>query len=292
MNVKPAPTLPDRSVAALLANLPLRAGAFIVTLFGDVVVPRGGEVWIGNIIDTCASVGISETLVRTAVSRLVASGRLEARRAGRRSFYRLSDAARPEFLSADRAIYGPDGSTGWRFVYLPEALGDGAMAALERAGFARLKPQLAFGPDRIAAPERALSFTACPEGALSALPELAAAAWDLESHAQAYAEFIGRVTPLVGHCPPTAAQALSQRLLLVHLYRQVLLRDPRLPAAALPPDWPGHRARRLFAQLYRQLSDAADSHVGRTFEGATGPLGAQSPATDQRQGSLATLLEV
>jgi len=55
-------------MAGVLDGLSLRAGSFIVTLYGDVVEPRGGRLWMGNIIETCASMGISETLVRTAVS--------------------------------------------------------------------------------------------------------------------------------------------------------------------------------------------------------------------------------
>lgn len=272
----------DRSIAGLLADLPLRAGGFIVTLYGDVVVPRGGEVWIGNIIETCAAVGISETLVRTAVSRLVAAGRLEGRRAGRRSFYRLSEAARTEFDAADRAIYGPDSALGWRFVFVPEALGDAAMAQLERAGYARLKPQLAIGPDRIAVPAGALVFSARPEEGLEALPEFAAGAWDLATHAQAYTEFIARFSSLAMGSAPSGAQALSLRLLLVHFYRQVLLRDPRLPTDALPADWPGHAARRLFAQIYCTLSDPADSYVGTAFEAESGALPPQTSTTDNR----------
>ena len=63
-------------LAILLDDSPPRAAAFIVTIYGDVVEPRGGATWIGNLIEICAAVGISETLVRTAVSRLVSAGQL------------------------------------------------------------------------------------------------------------------------------------------------------------------------------------------------------------------------
>jgi len=272
----------EPALAPFLADFPLRAGGFIVTLYGDVVVPRGGEVWIGNIIESCAAVGISETLVRTAVSRLVAAGRLEGRRAGRRGFYRLTEAAQAEFDAAARTIYGPDSPSGWRFVFAPEALGDGMMAQIERAGYARLKPQLAVGPDHLAIPEGALTFAAQPEGGLASLPEFAASAWDLPELARAYAAFVARFAALVGASAAQGSAALTLRLLLVHGYRQVLLRDPRLPRAALPPDWPGHTARRVFARAYRALSDAADSHVGARFEAVGGALGATTAATAAR----------
>ena len=56
------------------ANAP-RAPAFLVTLYGDVVEPRGGTLWMGSLIECCAMHGLSESLVRTAVSRLVGAGR-------------------------------------------------------------------------------------------------------------------------------------------------------------------------------------------------------------------------
>ncbi|MCC5970996.1 MAG: PaaX family transcriptional regulator [Pararhodobacter sp.] len=275
------------SVERLLADMPLRAGGFIVTLYGDVVGARGGEIWIGNIIEACAAVGISETLVRTAVSRLVAAGRLEGRRTGRRSFYRLSEAARAEFDEASRAIYGPDSPAGWRFVFVPEALGDGTMAQLERAGFARLKPQLAVGPDRIAVPDGALTFAAKPETGLENLSEFAATAWDLGAHARAYRGFIDRFSGLERAPLPPGPTALTLRLLLVHVYRQARLRDPRLPPEALPANWPGHGARKLFARVYLALSVAADSHVGSGFEAVGGALAATTPTTEMRLTLLA-----
>ncbi len=275
-------------LAAILAAQPLRAGGFIVTLYGDVVVPRGGEVWIGNVIETCAAVGISETLVRTAVSRLMAAGQLAGRRTGRRGFYRLGPAAEAEFAAAARAIYGPPEPCSWRFLVLPEAEAEAQMAALERQGHARLRPQLAFGPDRAPPPEGALVFPTRPEGETGLLPAFAAAAFDLATHARAYDEFRARFAPLL----PSAStlpgpEALTARLVLVHAYREVLLRDPRLPVEALPADWPGHAARALFGRIYRALSTAADSHIARRFEATGGPLPATNAVTRARLAALA-----
>lgn len=71
----------SRIIRPILDETPLRAASFIVTIYGDVVEPRGGAIWIGNLIEICAGVGISETLVRTAVSRLVAAAANSARAA-------------------------------------------------------------------------------------------------------------------------------------------------------------------------------------------------------------------
>jgi phenylacetic acid degradation operon negative regulatory protein len=109
-----------REIRQLADRLRLNAAAFIVTIYGDVVVPRGGVVWTGTLIELCAEVGISETLVRTAVSRLVAAEQLAGERIGRRSFYRLRTSAVQTFMQAADLLYGPDRpAQGWQILHDP-----------------------------------------------------------------------------------------------------------------------------------------------------------------------------
>ena len=130
------------TVAALVEPGELRAAGFIVTLYGDVVEPRGGLLWMGNLVEVCALVGISETRVRTAVSRLVAAGRLEGMRDGRRSYYRLTEAARREFAAAAALVFAPPPRpAGW-------LIAEGEAAP----GFAALGGGLMIGPDAGAPP--------------------------------------------------------------------------------------------------------------------------------------------
>lgn len=268
--------------------MPLRAAAFIVTLYGDAVVPRGGAVWIGTLIAVCARVGISETLVRTAVSRLVTAGQLVGQRRGRRGFYRLTSAAQGEFAAAARLIYGPPEAGGWRFVVVPEDGAESRMMALEKAGYARLRATLAMAPARGAPPEGCLSFEAEAVGAFGLLPGFAAQAWDLAPHAADYRRFLAMFSPFGGGTAGALAPeaALTLRLLLVHAWREALLRDPRLPDSALPPDWPGHAARALFGRLYRALSPAADSAIAAGFVGIEGALPPDSAALVSRRALL------
>ena len=71
-----------------------------------------------------------------------------------------------------------------------------------------------------------------------------------------------------------AAEAFRLRILLVHEYRRIILRDPLLPKAMLPADWPGFEARRLCRDLYRATlarSEAwLDAH-GSAQDGALPP---------------------
>jgi len=270
-------------VPQIASAIPLRAAGFIVTLYGDAVVPRGSEVWMGTIIEICALVGISETLVRTAVSRLVAAGQLQGRRLGRRSYYQLTTNARTEFEQAAQLIYGPPDDVDWRFVYLPEDGAEARIAQLERQGYARLRPQLAVGPARGLVPEGVLAFDAAPSGAEALLPDFAAQHWDLSRHARAYAEIAGLFTPALSAARDLAGfEALALRLLLVHAWRQALLHDPRLPVNALPAAWPGHQARVLFAELYQSLSPAAEAYFASRIDDSAGAVMRHNLAAEMR----------
>jgi phenylacetic acid degradation operon negative regulatory protein len=160
------------------------------------------------------------------------------------------------------------------------------MEALERSGFGRLAPRVAIAPLRddpgdVAGGIAFRAVLASDRG----LRELAASWWRLEEHARGYAGFVERFAPLealLERGEPSEATCLAARLLLVHEYRGAALADPRLPASALPRDWPGRPARRLFARLYLRLAPPADSHVARSFRDAAGPL-RQQPAMMARR---------
>lgn len=284
---------PDLLPAAL-AGLPLRAGSFIVTIYGDAVEPRGARLWMGNLIETCAAVGISETLVRTAVSRLVAAGQLAGERAGRRSYYALTKAARREYLEAARRVFESPSRREWSFVHMPAGDAE-AEGRLERAGFVRLASGWHFGPGTAPVAPEAIVFKATTAASRERLQALIAAHWPLEACDAAYLDVLTRFGPVAqalddGLRPPPE-QALHLRLLLVHLFRQAALRDPGLPEEAMPDDWSGRRARALFAALYLRLSEAADAHIGALFEAQDGPLPASTPATMRRLRLLAGLSE-
>ena len=251
---------------------PPRAAAFIVSVFGDVVVPRGGSLWTGDLVALCAAQGIGEGPVRTAVSRLAAAGRLEGVRRGRRSFHRLAGAAEAEFARAARRIYDPPPRPGG-WLLTPE----GAAAP---DGWARVG-DWAMAPDAPGtARPRAPVFAA---GAASGgFAGRAAAAWGLDAIAAGYRAF------LQAPCAQEGAgegDPLGARVRLVHEFRLVLLRDPWLPADARPADWPGEAARARFAARYLALSEAADT-AASGLEGLDGPLPRQSAATRRRLETL------
>ena len=72
------------------------------------------------------------------------------------------------------------------------------------------------------------------------------------------------------------------RILLIHAYRRIVLRDPGLPAALLPDDWPGHAARALTGRIYRRLLGPSESYLDAHARNEEGPLPAPGGALSRR----------
>lgn len=269
------------------AEQPPRAAHFIVTIYGDVVEPRGGILWMGTLIEICEVVGLSESLVRTAVSRLVAAGQLIGERSGRRSYYRLTDQAQEEFAAAARVLFSaPVEHESLLFVVPRDP------DARVPAGFVRVGPDLLVGTTRPGAkvPD-GLAFRADVMQGAADFPSFAARCWNLDRHAAAYRRVLDRFTPLMarlaGGARLSPQDSLVARLLLVDDFREATLEDPGLPAAALPADWPGEAARTLFAGLYFDLSGLADSHISAHFRDEAGLLAASTSLVRARLANMA-----
>jgi phenylacetic acid degradation operon negative regulatory protein len=72
------------------------------------------------------------------------------------------------------------------------------------------------------------------------------------------------------------------RMLLIHDYRRLLLRDPELPDALLPKDWSGRQARALCKELYIQIEAASERYLDKTLQLADGHMLARDSALGER----------
>lgn len=257
-------------LAAALARLgPPRIASFIVTLWGDAVVPRGGSLWLGSLQAVLDHFGCNPGQVRTAMSRLTEEGWLTRNRVGRLSFYRLGPRGEAAFAEAAARIYagGPPAWDGaFRLVF-------GADPAARDPALGEVAPGLWVG---LRGPLGALpageALLATPRS-LGEAARLAARAWPAAPLAEGYRRFTEGFAPLL-EAPLPASEALPLRLLLVHEWRRLALRDPQLPALLLPEDWPGTPARALAAALYRRLLPASEAWLdaeGRCEAGALPP---------------------
>lgn len=284
-----------RLLAAFARRRPRRAGSLIVTVFGDAILPRGGVVQLADLMTLLAAFKLKEGQVRTALSRLVADGWLAAERHGRRSLYRLTPTGRHRFEEATRRIYfGPasEWQGDWHVVVLSKSrparneelrkdlgwLGFGTLAAGILLHPAPDRRSLASVIDDLPDAERPLVIAG--NAGLPAAPllarELVARCWDLRALAAAYRHFLAAFTPLraaLEHgLAPAPLPALLARLLLIHDYRRIILRDPMLPPELLPGGWIGSEAYALAGLLYRRLALAAESWIDGHLQGEDGQL--------------------
>ena len=286
---------PDPAVARWIARTlqddPPRARSLIVTVWGDALAPHGGEVWLAGLIPLLAPFGINERLTRTSVFRLARDGWLAAETRGRQSRYRLTAEGRARFAAAYRRIYAPppaawDGE--WELVIDPP----GAADARERQrlrdelhwdGFGVVAPGLYARPRtdgdaaaevaRLDAAARAVVLRA-RDDANTGAPDLGAQVgriWDLDALAADYRRFLALFGRVIDRFRMRAieasdpAQCFVVRTLLIHAFRRVLLRDPRLPPALLPLDWPGAAAYALTRDFYRLTAARAEAHLAATL---------------------------
>lgn len=263
------------------ARKPARIWSLIVTLYGDAIVPRGGSLWIGSLIEIMDLFRIDAGHVRTAVSRLSSDGWLASTKRGRASYYRLTKSGEAEFLRATQRIYAgvPEMQGEMQVVVIGPKAGDPAAlrTALTRAGYAALSQVIHVGfealPAGLAGHDSVFVMTPRREDRHA----LAAAAFRLDEVSQAYRDFVALFTPLseaLDGKQLSEADALVARTLLIHAFRRVVLRDPGLPADLLPSDWRGVTARELAGRIYARVAEPSERFLdrhGKTEEGALPP---------------------
>lgn len=304
----------DEILRSHVQSRPLRAKSLVVTVFGDAIAPHGGTVWLGGLIRLLASFGINERAVRTTVFRLTREHWLRGEQVGRRSHYTLTESGQRRFEAAFRKIYGVDRSawngqwclvieSGERFTGSKrKALRD----ELAWIGFGRLAAGVLAHPTidaesvaAILAEHRAephvlvmqASHDIIRDGA--ALSDAIGSAWDLGRLERDYRAFLARFTPVLVALEKHAAgnldaeQCFMVRTLLIHEYRQVILRDPLLPEELLPRQWPGEDARQLSRALYRVTQRLTEQHLMATLQSPDGPLPQAAAYFYARFGGLA-----
>ncbi len=276
-----------------LKREPSRTGSIVITVFGDAIVPRGGSVWLGTLLEFFKALDIDSGVVRTAMSRLATDGWLERNKLGRNSFYRLAMRGRQTFDAATKHIYDPPPSD-WTGRFELLLIGnsvdrDASREALKNAGFGSPLPGVWIAPSGVPIPEEAvgairLEVSAEDDSGRRLLSE----SWPLHRTADAYLKFMKTFEPLrsrIGRREPLAdADAFTARILLIHYYRRVVLRDPLLPTALLPADWPGQAARGLCGEIYRGLLPASEQWLDRYGTNEAGPLPKAGRALARRFG--------
>jgi len=287
----------------------VQAGSLIISVFGDVIVPRGSRIWLGSLIRLLEPLDLNERLIRTSVFRLAKEEWLRTEPAGRRTDYLLTASGQRRFEEASRHIYAssaPLWDRRWRLIIAAGNLTPKQRERLRLAlfwqGFGVLGNDCFVHPsaDLTAAFDALIAegladtldklkplFAADAQlgGAASDI-EMVNAAWNLERLADTYAEFVERYQPALDQLRSDDSvddeSAFLLRILLIHDYRRLLLRDPELPDVLLPANWPGQKACLLCKELYRRLLPPSERHLNQHFQLASGETPTASPALYER----------
>ncbi|MDD5249513.1 MAG: phenylacetic acid degradation operon negative regulatory protein PaaX [Rhodocyclaceae bacterium] len=284
-------------IAELLAERPLRANSLIITIYGDMIAPHGGTVWLGSFIKLVEPLGLNPRMVRTSVFRLSKEKWLVSEQIGRRSYYSLTATGRRRFEHAFRRIYDDpripwEGD--WQLVLMPgDGLAPGLRETLRKEllweGYAAIAPGVMAHPSTqgdslldilqgTGTHDKVVVLQARTLGALSSRPlkELAEECWNLGQVAAEYQSFIDRFRTVARALRNAAAldpeQCFVIRTLLMHEFRRVQLRDPQLPRQLLASDWPGDTARAMCRDIYQLCQQHTEEHLMTVLETADGPL--------------------
>jgi phenylacetic acid degradation operon negative regulatory protein len=261
----------------------VNARSALFDLYGDHLRQRGGRAPIAALVRLLAALEVAAPAVRTAVSRMVRQGWLTPVRLTAGPGYALTPRATRRLDEAAHRIYRDDLATWdgrWHIVII-ERVRDRTRRERVRAGLAYLgyapldeaawiSPRPSPELDALLDAERlrAERFWSAYDGDALAL---VARAWDLNGLGRAYERWLAEAQELV---PPAAGAgdrlpgetAFAVRSRLVHEWRKFLFRDPQLPAALLPPDWPGTKAAQFFDDAAARLLPAASEFVDRCLQ--------------------------
>ena len=287
------------------ARRPMRTTSLIVTVFGDVVSQHGGSVWLGSLVDALAPLGVSERLVRTSVFRLVQEGWLEFDRVGRRSYYRFSEYGAQEYNRAAPQVYGQENSDWdgrWQLLILRHTQDKQAerfKRSLNWQGFRPIASGVFAKPgsggqamldslNEFSALDDVLVMEAdtLPETSGKLMQEVVRECWRLDEVACGYKDFLQQFRPLrrwlksKSDARPEAG--FAARVLLIHEYRRMLLKDTFLPKQLLPSTWPGNDARELTSTAYTSLVPSSLKYITSKLESQDGILPAPGKEFYQR----------
>lgn len=289
----------------------LRAKSLLVTVYGDAILPHGGSVWLGSLINLVEPFGLSERMVRTAVFRLSKDDWLTSTQIGRRSYYKLTEVGRRRFETAHRRIYAsPQKSWNgeWLMVIVNKAnltqeIRDQLRREFQWLGFGTIAPNVFAHPaadiravrqiiQELNVEDDVVTMAARADRHSGTIPHrnMVHSSWDLDQLAYDYNNFLDAFRPLY-HAMNSEDRidpqnAFMVRTLLIHEFRRIMLRDPMLPDELLHTDWPGSTAASLCANLYRLCTPSAETHLEQMLETAEGPLPDASPYFYNRFGGL------
>ena len=254
----------------------------IITVYGLYARHDGGWLSVATLVRLLADLGIDESAVRSAISRLKRRGILQSQRCGGSAGYQLSAEALAILREGDARIFRRRRATpadGWVLAVfsVPESERHRRhvlRSELTRLGFGMVAPGVWIVPahpqDTTAETLRRLGLDAYADLFRAdhlAFGDPAAKIrrwWDLDELERQYASFIRahrHWEEVFGTGPPGGQEAFAGYVRVLTDWRRLPYLDPGLPAELLPDGWVGIRAADLFFAVRALLEEPAQAYV-------------------------------
>lgn len=258
----------------------------MLTLYGDYVRHRGGEIGIGSLIKLLVNFDLSQQAIRSAVSRMCRQGLLKVRRNGSKSYYSLTaDGFRLLNQGAQRIFERRknnwDGLWSIAVYFIPEEkrqARDQLRQELGWLGYGPLSTATWISPHdmateveeiarRLRIKEYVQVFQAKHQN-FSDPQSIISRCWDLERIHKKYASFIDKYrSDLRNHRKRLQAgefiepsECFVERFKIIDEYRRLPFFDPDLPEKLLPRDWLRSQATALFNEYHDLLAEKANRY--------------------------------
>lgn len=260
----------------------LRPQSLMFTFLGDHVHRRQIAVFSGSIISALARVGVAEQATRSTLSRMVRRGLLQRQRHGRRAYFALTPRTEDILADGGERIWrtgavNTSDDDAWTLVgfSFPDAWRrqrHDLRSKLTWAGFGSLQSGLWLAPsevdltpilDELGLAEHVKVFVAEPRPPTD-IAQLVADTFDLDAIAARYHAFLRRWDRKEHRRAVEDPLALTLRMTTEWL--DIIRKDPRLPIAHLPDDWPAVDAQWVFHQLHERHVDAAEAAAADLIE--------------------------
>jgi phenylacetic acid degradation operon negative regulatory protein len=265
-------------ILSSLATVPV--SYYIYSSISFFAPERGGEIPGTWFVRALGELGRSAEAVRMELYRMERDGELTSKKVGRVKLYRPTVAARAEVDAGFRKILGKAAGKwngrwtilNFQFTSRQRVDRDRLRSLLQVEGFSAIGSGIYLHPR---APSAGLlsavksmksqeQITLFTDAELSRrdIRAFVSSTWQLGEVAERYSAFHSRFARLEQKAKTlTPASAFAARYAVVFDFLAAAWADPELPTELLPSSWPGEKARKLAASLYRQLLPEALRHA-------------------------------
>jgi phenylacetic acid degradation operon negative regulatory protein len=274
----------------------LQTQFLIFVLFGDLIAPRGGQVWTASLLQMLKVLGVGSGAARSTLSRMTRNGWLKTEREGRHSLHALTARGRLILEEGGQRIF-ESRKTDWngqwyQVVYsLPEnkrKLRNDLRKRLTWLGFGRLAPGTWISPhNRLHEVDAMLDDLGARQYVefFSGLRlvngndrEIVERCWDVKNLNYQYSKFIDKWEPEYEKCTRalvkgdglSPSECFAQRFWITHEYSPFPRLDPNLPSVLLPDGWLGDKASAMFNGYRNLLNDRNNEFINATMRKPNG----------------------